>query len=403
MTKEELLTLFENILREHDTVKAIKHMNAYHKDDVRNYTSFLDGHVRKQSKVGTPSERMYCIQNNINSLDDHPKCVICGDYASFENFSKGYNPSCGLKCGAKNRVEKEKEKYGGKYRFQTDEFKSKAEQTNVDKYGVTNAMQAESVKEKQKQTIIETYGCENISQLEEIKDKKKATSKEHYGTDYPWQSEKGKEEQRQGVKEKYGVDNVSQIQEVKDKKEQTSLQNWSVPNVSQNVEIRQRILESSGIDYLLPNGNSVKIDSEIEKKWLDYIFSKYDISDVDVQPKIKVEYDDNGKFRVWFPDVLIKSKNLLCEIKHYNFCILDEELIKKLSAVKGYTPALMVYYEYTFLSKKFYELFIVMPVDEHQNWICKCVYKSHNDDGDRSRIVVDGLNNVGFKINKIIK
>ena len=383
MNKDQLIVEFEKVLKEKDPSKAIRSIASRFGKYLREETKFLIK-IEEEKRPVTNSERMFCLQNNIDSIDKFPKCIICGNYASFKNIIEGYKEVCGLKCSGKRNVLREKEKNGGKYRFQTKEFQEKSIETCQEKYGVNNAFQCEEFKEKQKNTMIELYGVENCSELEDIKNKKIETSREHYGTDYPWQTEEGKLKQKEGVQLKHGVDNVSQLNDVKIKKEQTSMMNWGVRNPSQNYDIRCRILNSSGEDYILPSGNKILIDGRVEKIIFDYLFSIYDESEIYSQPDLPIDYLDHDNVNhVWFPDVFISKTNEIIEIKHISTIGLEPELHDKFHGKTG-DKNIVLYILKEFKSKTQYDIYKLSLMNKEE-YLWKCEFCKSSEEYNKSR------------------
>ncbi len=196
------------------------------------YTSFLDDvYSSRQIRL---CDRIYCLINNINSIDDIPKCKICNDNIvkfKYDGSGQGFSEACSPKCGSKL----------GSIRGTTKEAINKASKTRKDtflnKYGVEHVSQIEEVKQKKKETtlknydsfkeayhdtakktILKKYGVENISQLDDIKDKKKQTCIDNFNVEFPMQSKEVRNKSLNTLKDKYDVTNISQVEEIKIKK-----------------------------------------------------------------------------------------------------------------------------------------------------------------------------------------
>jgi hypothetical protein len=408
LSREELVEDFKKAVSERGSTAAIwMFRKGYYGARLKEFTGFLDKITRPiRQKSGSLSERLYCLEHNITSESQIKRCLICKKIVSFLEYEEGYNDTCGSQsCSAKVRVETEKEMFNGKYRFQTNEFKNKARETNLDRYGVENAFQNEDIKNKQKATLQEKYGVDNISQLDAIQNKKIETSRQKYGTDYPWQTVEGRQKQKDGVMLKYGVDNISKLSVVKYKKEQTSYQNWGVRNPAQDFGIREKILKSTGSIYRTPSSETVLVNSRIEKYVLNKLYNIYNESDIDVQPKIRIPYlDKNIVDRFWFPDIYIKSKNILAEVKHIKTLQLEEdELILKLNASKrNYTPAVFSLYEFTINRIIQYDIFSLIYHADAKHWRFEFLeqYDMTTTEDHKAKIIAI-CNKYGFQINTI--
>ena len=270
-------------------------------ENMKSELSFISDYYKKRV---TLSIYIYFVLNDILTLEDVPKCDMCGKVRGFEDYSNGFRLTCGSrKC----------------YQRHPDII-AKKHATSMERFGSLKAAYVDTAKK----TIQEKYGVDNASQSEEIKQKKINTSRERYGTDYPWQTKEGKCAQKRGVFEKYGVDNISQLESVKQKKMATSFENWGVRNPSQCVEIRRRILKENGVNYELPSGKVIKVDGN-ESRVYDKLLDMYNEDDLDIQPELSVKYiDEHGEDRYWFPDLVItdpKSKDkLFVEIKSF-YCL----------------------------------------------------------------------------------
>ncbi len=100
-------------------------------------TSFLDGHYQKISTA----QRMWHILNNNFEIQ---KCRICGNIVSWQRKQSKYVLTCGKNCYSRY--------------FKTNEFKTKAEKTNLKKYGIEYSSQLQKTKDKAKKTCLERYG-----------------------------------------------------------------------------------------------------------------------------------------------------------------------------------------------------------------------------------------------------
>lgn len=163
-----------------------------------------------------------------------------------------------------------------KQAHQTQEYKNKIKQINLEKYGVECVFQNEKIKEKVKQTNLEKYGVEYALQSEVVKGKVKQTNLAKRNVEYPMQSEQVKETLKQNNLEKYGVESVFQLPEVQEKVKQTNLERYGVEYASSSPIIREKvkqtILEHYGVEHhlKLPQIMQKQIDTNMQNNGVMY-------------------------------------------------------------------------------------------------------------------------------------
>lgn len=336
---------------------VVKLCNAYNKnknflEEAKQQTQFLDNVYPGAKTNPTPPStlRLYCIVEDIDSEEKYPKCPICGKPRSFNKLSKGF----GLSCGNRKCYQK------------LDVVNQKRQSTVKENYGSLKSAYYDTMKE----TVKERYGTENISSVDWVKEKKIQTSLKNWGTEYPWQTREGRIRQKQGVKSKYGYENISQVPEIKEKKVNTFLENWGyenpfqVPEIKRNIklkylmqygvenpsqiyEIHKKKVDATGKVYDLGNDRKIIYQGN-ENILLDYLFEIYDVEDVEIQPRIPVPYyDHNDKVHYTFPDMFIKSKNLLIEGK-------DKDIIDQLITYSEMTKYKIIYGNYLGYDSRLY-------------------------------------------------
>ena len=169
----------------------------------------------------------------------------------------------------------EREKYGGKLFVQTDEFKEKSRETQVERYGTwysaspegrkayrdailekygdAEYFQTDDFKQKNQATLHDTYGVTNYSQTPEWKDKVKATSESRYGVSHPSQSPVVKAKGIATCMERYGVENFAKTPEFVERATKTSLEHWGVSHPSRSPIIGERRIASNMLKYGAPH------------------------------------------------------------------------------------------------------------------------------------------------------
>lgn len=230
-------------------------------------------------------------------------------------------------------------KYGVEFYMQTDEYKERVLKTNLEKYGVDNPSKNEEVKKQIKETKFERYGNENytnpeknkltnlerhgvefISQLDWVKDKVKETNLEKYGVEYYSQTNEFKERIVATMLEKYGVSNGLLLETSIERAKQKMLELYGCEHGFQSLEILNKITKTNRYrikEYKFPSGRIDKVLG-YEPHMLDILLNE-GIEENDILtnfdcPIIKW-FDYEEKEHKHIPDIFIKSKNTIIEVK----------------------------------------------------------------------------------------
>jgi len=163
---------------------------------------------------------------------------------------------------------------------------------------------------------------------------------ERYGVNSHNKSEKVKENKENSCKDKYGVINVFQLEEIKEKSKNTMLKKYGVEYNLQRSEMKKHQYKYK--KYIMPSGKNVLIQGN-ENIAIDDLLKKYNetdiiIKDEDIEKEIgKIWYFNDGKKRRYFPDIFIKSKNKIIEVKSkYTYEVNEEiNLLKKDACLKN--------------------------------------------------------------------
>lgn len=179
---------------------------------------------------------------------------------------------------------------------------------------------------KKKITTMDRYGVDNISQLKEIKLKKQQTSIKNYGTTHTTQASEVKDKIKLSMIERYGVDNPTKHPEFFIKAQKNSYKKF---NYKDTQLVYQGSYELDFIEYCLHN-------------------------DIDIENGPIINYMMNDKNRCYHSDFIIKSLNLIVEVKSqwtYN-CDIEENKAKQLySILSGYNHIFLIDKDYSVLSK----------------------------------------------------
>lgn len=182
-------------------------------------------------------------------------CEMCQKPTSFRNLHIGYSRFCCSKCVQNSEETKSKiqqtclDRYDNKNVYASEYGKQKCRETWLENLGVENPFQSEDVKEKIKQTNLERYNSEYSSQSKEIKDKIKNTKEERYGNSNYNNTEKA----RKTNLKKYGVDcilkrndvvKLKNSEEIKKKQYNTKKKNntFNTSKIEKELEIKLREL-----------------------------------------------------------------------------------------------------------------------------------------------------------------
>jgi hypothetical protein len=200
--------------------------------------------------------------------------------------------------------------------FQSHEIKEKSKQTKKELYGNENYNNIE----KAKKTWLNLYGFENPSQSEIIKNKKIQTSLKKYGVEYPWQLDIIKNKVERVMLKKYGVKNSLLIETSIKRAKEKMIELYGCEHGFQSQEIQKKAFKNSYRlkEYEFKSGKKVYVMG-YENYMLDILVNKDNIKEDDILtnydcPVIKW-FSDDGKQHKHIPDIFIKSKNMIIEVK----------------------------------------------------------------------------------------
>jgi hypothetical protein len=118
---------------------------------------------------------------------------------------------------------------------------------------------------------------------------------------------------------RYGAEWLFTTNNTKQQIKDTNLKHWGVEHISQNVEIhkRQHLNGYRRKDYKFPSGKVIQVQG-YEPFALNELIKTYSeddiITDKSLLPKFQYTTPDN-KIHRYYPDILIKSENLIIEVK----------------------------------------------------------------------------------------
>ena len=209
-------------------------------------------------------------------------CLTCHKLLGkrgFKGLLKGYSHFCSDTCASKHPYRLQQinnaniKKYGVKWNGQIPEVKEIIKRNNIKKYGVPHVLQVPSIINKKNNTCISKYETQNYMSTEECKNKIKNT-----------------------CLKKYGVFSASQVP--------------SIHNKQQKNGFKQ-------IKYKFPSGKIVNVQG-YEPFILTKLLRQYSEQNI-IVGKSQIPpfwyYTSDGTKHRYFPDIFIKNKNLIVEVK----------------------------------------------------------------------------------------
>ena len=210
-------------------------------DEIMRRTDFLDKQISDNISI---LMRLYCIQNNIQSIPicKNPNCPE-RHIVGWNKVHHKFRDFCSIKCSRNSEITQEKYKqtcrrnWGVDNPFQSEEVKNRIIETMMATYGVKHALQSKELLAKSIRTSIANNGVQNPFQSKEIRNKAKSTLLKTLNVENPMQSKIIKEKVRQTNQRKYNVDWAMQSKAIQEKSIQTNITNLGVsyPMMSQDV------------------------------------------------------------------------------------------------------------------------------------------------------------------------
>jgi hypothetical protein len=243
------------------------------------------------------------------------------------------------------------EKYGVEHPIYNDIIKQKMKNTCLERHGIENVLELPEYREKMKKTCLERYGVEHISQTQEFKEKCKQTCLERYGVEHTSQTQEFKDKLKDAFIAHYGVDNPNKTKEVRDKIKQTCLQRYGVEHPSQSQEIADKTQKNAKKykKFTMPSGIIRNVQG-YEPFALTDLLKQYTEDDIYTYRKDvpRISYQVNEAPKYYFPDIYIKSKNKIIEVKStWTYKCKQDNIQQKAEATRqaGYDYEIWIYDE----------------------------------------------------------
>jgi hypothetical protein len=304
--------LIKNALRNNGGVNGhfIKKLTIEEQNEIFNLTSFCPDNTSIQIRI----------KFIINDINEYPKCVICGNPVREHNKDLRLLDTCSINCDYQYRAKLTK-------------------QSNLIKYGVDSTNKLETVKSKIKNTMIENHGVVSYTLSKDFKIKSVKSKIDKYGNSNYVNSIKSKETKLK----RYGDKNYNNHE----KYIETCIEKYGVEHVMQSKEIFEKQQSSC---YGSKKYKHLYYRGSYELLFITEYEKRFPIETLENCFAIKYEYESKPK--IYFPDFLIKNKNIIVEIKSpwtYDNNGTNEELRfinnKKWKAAKSLN-------DYTFLPLK---------------------------------------------------
>ena len=266
--------------------------------------NFIEAVINATSWLETVSLscRIYHLTTKLESI---PKCPICQIELQFRNGK--YPNFCSGSCELKNRWNKTSPE-------NREKIKKSQKDAYMMKYG-SHPFANEKIKLKIKNIFKSKYGVEHPSQIKEIKENKKATTLEHFWHENPGQIASAKKTRM----ERYGVENVFSSIEIQEVIKQTNLKKYGVEYPIQNSEIFEKIMNRFRTKEFISASNTSYFLQGYEMIVLEHLLNIYEETDIlhgmELNKKIQIWYENDGKKHRYFPDFYILSTNTIVEVK----------------------------------------------------------------------------------------
>lgn len=263
------------------------------------------------------------------------RCKVCTKETIKETCLRIYgvdNPSKS-EMVKKRMVRTVRKRYGVDYAMQYEEFAKKSVETNKRNHDGIFNLNDPKLREEAASAYIEKYGS-HFGTVKEHQEKSKEKCRENLGVDYPFQSKKIHEKIKKGnldkygnevflasetgkkmIVEKYGSEFFVTSQAMRDQ----MMEKYGVENAMQNPEILAKALYTaySSKDFICPSGKVCRVQGYEPFALRDLLEQGVEEDDIvtgcSKVPTVRYEFE--GKSRVYFPDIYIKSRDLIIEVK----------------------------------------------------------------------------------------
>jgi hypothetical protein len=231
-------------------------------------------------------------------------------------------------------------------------FNSKFSEIRYDKVDANYYGTCESKKcmakynsQRTKKAISEKYGSDNMWDIPGYREGLEYTNLKKYGFKYFMGTPEFREKCQGTYDKNWRGEHPTKNEEVQGRKRKTNLGKYGFINALQNPEIYQKHIKScyKSKEYELPSGKIIRLQGD--EPWaMDILLEKYNEMDLITDKKEmsdilgSFKFIINSKESIYFPDIYIKSKNTIIEVKSeytYNFSLEENKLKKDSVKSKG--------------------------------------------------------------------
>ncbi len=304
LSKEEIINLYK--LHKHNLCNVLKSIYPYTYNFINTNFAFN----KELNKCNNTGKNKFTEKIYKYVYGESGKCIKCKECSTtFRSFSEGYMLFCSQKC----RHLYISEQNGVSNIFQLESVKNKIKQTCIKKYGVTHPNKSSIFKDKIKNTKLQRYGNENYNN----KEKMIQTCIKKYNVSNPNKLNHIKIKIKNSHLKKYGGMGFGSTQTML-KIKNTTKNRYGSESAMQNdiIFIKNQKASHKFKKYIFPSGKIENVQG-YEPFAINILLKTYKEDDIIVNrkdiPKFKYEY--NGSIHKYYPDIYIKSENLIIEIK----------------------------------------------------------------------------------------
>lgn len=240
-----------------------------------------------------------------------PICPFCLAEVQFQQGQRTYSNTCGKKECKNKAISETKQNWTNEQRLLDSDNKKKA-------FKAKTPAEIASIQQTRKDTCLEKYGVEYTTQTKQMKAATARTKLERYGDEFYNNSEQSSEKNRNKT--------VSEQDAINAKRRETNVELYGVECCYLMPEVVSKSMKTQalGKQYITPSGQVLHIRG-YEPHVLDELYALYDEDDIYVDDtfaerndKIIIEYKNVHEYtNKYYPDIYIKSKNLLIEVKSW--------------------------------------------------------------------------------------
>jgi len=326
-------------------VKLKKNKNG-ELDELKEYTQFLDNYYENPP---VNQRLVHYIKQDFHIYS----CKVCGlpCYHGKYYYHTCNDDACKRKYNYIATKEAIKKKYGVENISQTSEWKEKVSTTNLKRRGVKWNTQSKELIDARKKSWKENK--------EEQLEKRYITNNTKYGYSHAIQNEDVKEKHIKSLhsSSKYKIDRIEKIKNTnyikygsewymstdsfKKKSANTLYEKYGIFHNSHNAEtLDKRWKKTTGHNYKFPSGKTVRVQG-YEPICIDnllnegYLEEDIIVGNAEIEKYIgKITYVGNdNQIHRYYPDIYIKSKNCVIEVKSSYTFSTDTEIYNKQQAI----------------------------------------------------------------------